>query len=172
MSSLRLGSFVTLLVGTLILGCRHQPVATAASPLPWPKDEYCWWTAVGTTTPLDSVAARFEHAYEILGLRPVVSNRIGDTVLVRGGPSDRGAPSPDRFASRMVAFQNGDSTRFRWYWSIVPPVDQLASTTPTTSPGGRGIGFCGEIGKLVAIKGWAPRDPTAADSIPVWQRIP
>jgi hypothetical protein len=140
--------------------------------VPWPADEYCWWTAISTTTPLDSVGARFTRAYETLGLRPVVSSRIGDTVLVRGGPSGLAAQPADRFASRMVAFQQGDSTRFRWYWSIVSRGDQLVSMTPSSSLSGRGIGFCGEIGKLVAIKGWAPRDPTLADSLFVWQHIP
>ena len=107
-----------------------------------------------------------------LGLRLVVSSKIGDTVLVRGGPSDHGAPARDLFASRMVAYQQGDSTRFRWYWSTVPSGDRSVSATASDSQPGRGIGFCGEIGKLVAIQGWAARNPTAADSTPVWQRIP
>jgi hypothetical protein len=120
--------------------------------------------------PVDSVGRRFARAYSTLGLGSVVSAKFGDTVLVRGGPAERAAHLPARYASRMVAYQQADSTRFRWYWSIVPLGGQLP--TDGESVDGRGIGFCGEIGKLVAIHGWGPRVPTAADSLAVWQRRP
>jgi hypothetical protein len=163
-----------LLVGVMVGACRLHP--ETASPVPassvWPKDEYCWWTAVSTTLPVDSVASRFARAYSTLGLGSVVSSRVGDTVLVRAGPTALAATLPGRYASRMVAFQHGDSTRFRWYWSIVPLADQLMTDSASTPMGGRGIGFCGEIGKIVAIHGWGPRGPSGADSIAVWQRRP
>jgi hypothetical protein len=162
-----------MLLGMMAGACRRRPEVMAPVPLTnaWPKDDYCWWTAVSATLPVDSVGVRFFRAYSTLGLASVKSSKVGDTVLVRAGPTDRGGPLPGRYASRMVAFQRGDSTSFRWYWSIVPSGDLLASASPSTL-GGHGIGFCGEIGKLVAIHGWGPREPTAADSLAVWQRLP
>jgi hypothetical protein len=165
---------MAMLLGMLVGACRHHPETASLSPSSsvWPGDEYCWWTAVSTTLPLDSVGGRFARAYSTLGLTSVVSSKLGDTVLVRAGPTERAATLPGRYASRMVAFQQGDSTRFRWYWSIVPLADQLVPSSASAPVGGRGIGFCGEIGKLVAIHGWGPRVPTGVDSLAVWQRRP
>jgi hypothetical protein len=101
-----------------------------------------------------------------------VSQRIGDTVLVRAGPTELGAENGRAlYASRAVAYQHGDSTRFRWYSSMAsPPEGAMTADSSTTS--GRHIGFCGQIGKAVAISGMAPHDPTADDSIAVWSRVP
>jgi len=158
---------MVMLLGMLVGACRHHSETVSPSPSSsvWPGDEYCWWTAVSTTLPLDSVGGRFARAYSTLGLTSVVSSKLGDTVLVRAGPTERAATLPGHYASRMVAFQQGDSTRFRWYWSIVPLADQLVT-------GSASIPFCGEIGKLVAIQGWGPRVPTSVDSLAVWQRRP
>jgi hypothetical protein len=139
----------------------------------WPRDEYCWWTAIHTALPVDTVGGRFTRAFASVGLTGVVSKRIGDTVLVRGGPTELANPKGRAlYASRAVAYQSGDSTRFRWYWSITPRADDLTTVADSLSANGRGIGFCGQIGKVVAISGMAPHDPTADDSTAVWRRVP
>ena len=159
-----------LLTSWAVACTRHvEPVQPVQAP--WPSDEHCWWVALRTTLPVDSVGARFTRAYTTLGLVPVRSTRVGDTVLVRGGPTPfSSGRTPGRYASRLVAFQQGDSARFRWYWAIQPLDGGPAADT--TAQAGRGIGFCGEIGKLVAIQGWAPRDPSHDDSLDVWKRVP
>jgi hypothetical protein len=143
------------------------PVAAA-----WPRDEYCWWMAIRTPLPVDSVRARFSRAFATVGLTDITSQRVGDTILVRGGPTELGAAtSRGIYASRAVAYQHGDSTRFRWYSSVVPS-SSVATAADSESVVRRHIGFCGEIGKAVAIKGFTTRDPTADDSITVWTRLP
>jgi hypothetical protein len=163
-----------LLVVVAASACRHRTeTSLAPSPMVWPRDEHCWWIALRTTLPADSVARRFSQAFASLGLAEVVSARVGDTLLVRGGPTElRGAHAPGVYASRMVAYVHGDSTRFRWYASITPLVDQTPASADSNPGGSAHIPFCGDIGKAVAIQGWAPRDPTADDSISVWTRVP
>jgi hypothetical protein len=175
MSSFRVRPPTWLLLGMALGACRHHSDAVSLAPSTsvWPRDEHCWWTAVRTTLPVDTVGRRFSDAFATVGLTGVVSRRVGDTVLVRGGPTELAAAHPRAtYASRLVAYRHGDSTRFRWYWSITPLADQRKTSPDSASVAGRGIGFCGEIGKLVAIHGWAPREPTGEDSIPVWRRLP
>jgi hypothetical protein len=162
-----------LIVGIALTGCRSRPAVASISPNVWPHDEHCWWTNVRTTLPLDSVSLRFSGAFASLGLAPVVSRRVGDTVLVRGGPTALNRTTGRaRYASRMVAYQVGDSTRFRWYWSINPLADSETTPAESASVAGRGIGLCGEIGKAVAIHGFGAREPTREDSLAVWRRVP
>jgi hypothetical protein len=169
-SSRRLAAL--LILGIALGACRSRP-APSPAPNVWPHDEYCWWTNVRTTLPLDSVGQRFSSAFTSLGLAPVVSRRLGDTVLVRGGPTPRTrSTGRARYASRMVAYQVGDSTRFRWYWSIAPLDNAAMTAADSASAGGRGIGFCGDVGKAVAIHGIGSREPTSDDSLAVWRRVP
>lgn len=163
-----------LLSGAVGTACRHQSAAAPPTPAvaAWPPDEYCWWNSIHTALPVDSVGARFTRALAAAGLTDIVSRRIGDTVLVRGGPTELAdARGRAVFASRAVAYQLGDSTRFRWYSSITPGPAAAASADSSVASG-RLIGFCGQVGKGVAISGMTTRDPTAADSIPVWNRVP
>jgi hypothetical protein len=139
----------------------------------WPRDEYCWWTAIHAALRVDTVGGRFTRAFAAVGLTGVVSRRIGDTVLVRAGPTELPNPKGSAlYASRVVAYQSGDSTRFRWYRSITPRADDLTTVAESLTAHGGGIEFCGRIGKAVAISGVAPHGPTADDSIPVWERVP
>jgi hypothetical protein len=164
-----------VMLGVILLACRHRvpPAPLEPSPPPWPGDEHCWWTAVRTPLPVDTVGDRFAHAFAALGLTAVVARRLGDTVLVRGGPTELGgARLHARYASRMVAYQHGDSTRFRWYSSITPVADRWATAAESASISGLRIGLCGDIGKIVSIQGWGTREPTHDDSIAVWTRLP
>jgi hypothetical protein len=123
--------------------------------------------------PVDTVGGRFTRAFASVGLTDVVSQRIGDTVLVRGGPTELANPKHRAlYASRAVAYQSGDSTRLRWYWSITPRAGDVETLADSLTASGRGIGFCGEIGKAVAISGMTTHEPTADDSIAVWNRVP
>jgi hypothetical protein len=162
-----------LILGIAPSACRSRPAVASVSPDAWPQDEHCWWTNVRTTLPLDTVGQRFSAAFASLGLAPVVSRRLGDTVLVRGGPTGLSrATGRARYASRMVAYQVGDSTRFRWYWSMAPIASTGTTAADSAFMGGAGIGFCGDIGKAVAIHGIGARAPTRDDSVAVWQRVP
>jgi hypothetical protein len=162
-------------IALMLLACRHHVEAARGDPLPpaWPGDSHCWWTAVRTSLPVDSVGHRFSRAFASLGLGDVTATRIGDTVLVRGGPTELGGTDQRaQYASRMVAYQRRDSTSFRWYWSITPVAGGRATSEDSASVTGRGIGFCGDIGKKVSIQGWASREPTHDDSLAVWGRLP
>ena len=173
-SSQRPAAIGLLLLGSVALGaCRHR---AAVSPTPTlaasPPDEYCWWTSIHTALPVDTVGGRFTRAFAAVGLTHIVSRRVGDTVLVRGGPTeltDSGGRAV--YAGRAVAYQLGDSTRLRWYSSIAPRSAD-ATTSDSSEAGARHLGFCGRIGKAITISGMTTRDPTAADSIAVWERVP
>jgi hypothetical protein len=159
-------------VAVIAGACRHAaPAPPAPVTAAWPRDEYCWWMAIRTPLPVDSVGARFSRAFASVGLTGVVSRHVGDTILVRGGPTELAhSNGPAMYASRAVAYQHGDSTRVRWYASILP--SGSVASADSESIARRHIGFCGEIGKAVAIKGSTTRDPTADDSITVWTQLP
>jgi hypothetical protein len=126
---------------------------------------------IRTPLPVDTVGGRFTRAFASIGLTDITSRRIGDTVLVRGGPTElAGASGRALYASRAVAYQHGDSTRLRWYTSVAPRAD--GATADSSNLGARTIPFCGQIGKAVAISGFMTHDPTAEDSIAVWDRVP
>jgi hypothetical protein len=165
---------LVLLAGAAFISCRRQtaPVPPAPAVAQWPHDEHCWWTSIHTALPVDTVGGRFARAFSSVGLTGIVSQRIGDTVLVRGGPTELlDAKGRALYASRAVAYQLGDSTRFRWYLSVAPRADG-AGSVDSSNRGDRSIPFCGQIGKAVAISGMMTRDPTADDSIAVWDRVP
>ena len=126
---------------------------------------------IRTPLPVDTVGGRFARAFASVGLTGVRFQRIGDTVLVRGGPTELDdATGRARYASRAVAYQHGDSTRLRWYVAVAPRADGVTADSSTL--GARTIPFCGQIGKAVAISGFMTHDPTADDSIAVWDRVP
>lgn len=176
MSSFRIARTTAWLMFVIaVVACRprSKPTLLEAVPSAWPRDEYCWWTSVSTPLPADSVSHRFSQAFASVGLTAIRSRRLGDTVLVRGGPTElSGARYRAVYASRMVAYQRDDTTRFRWYWSISPLVEPGATVAESTSLFGGGIAFCGEIGRVVAIKGLGKPQPTSEDSIAVWGRVP
>ena len=163
-----------------LVGCRRGAVAPAkrATPTNW---EYCWWTAVRSTLPPDSVAAHFRRAFIAAGLLDLRWAHIADTVLVLGGPARLpGSAVPFDTAtfgalywSRVVALRSGDSTHFRLYTAIAAPARGWAQPSDSVRAFNRSIGVCQEIASGASLR-WIKRlgDPGAEESLSVWNRVP
>jgi hypothetical protein len=70
----------------------------------------------------------------------------------------------------VVAYRHGDTTRFRHFIAARLP----AQATPDDSArlSSRRIGLCGELGRLSATHGTAPREPNGEETLDVWTRRP
>ncbi|MEP6691755.1 MAG: hypothetical protein ABJD07_11410 [Gemmatimonadaceae bacterium] len=144
-----------------------------SSPLPaTSKWEHCWWTVLATLLPPDTVASRFQRAFVAMGQTGATRKHSADTASAHGGP----APLDSLYGgaileSRAVAFRQGDTTRFRYFVAITPPV--VAQSAPRTVPAPSHIAVCGAIAKAAAVPTLMyRRSPNADDSLPVWTRIP
>jgi hypothetical protein len=123
-----------------------------------------------TSMPAGFLAATFQRAFTEIGLPNVRSARQGDTVLVLAGPAVRDtAPAGTQYWARMVAFPHRDSTHFRYYAAVVPPE---AGWPAGWNDGGARIGFCGEVGKALALPYSARKDPGGEEQLPVWHHKP
>jgi hypothetical protein len=154
----------------LISSCR-QPVQLAPVPVPPPeKWEYCWWTVMESSIPLGFISGTFQRAFSSAGLSNIRSTRVGDTVLVIGGPLSRdSAPAGTQYWSRAVAYQKRDSTHFRFYTAVVPP---SGGWPAGWNDAGARIGFCGDVGKAASIPYFTKKDPGAEEQMSVWHRVP
>ncbi len=151
-----------MLLGVVLSsGCRHRATpAPAPAPAKW---EYCWWTVLVTTLPLDSVATRFERAFLATGHTGVNRMRIADTAWTLAGLAPIDSVTRATYSARAVAFRQGDTTRFRYYVAVSPPTDSAANR----------IALCGTIARAAAIPTMTyRRDPNADDSLAVWNRVP
>lgn len=164
-----------LALGTALgTGCRHR--AAAAPPTPAPAtEEYCWWTLLRTSLPPDSVAARFQRGYAAAGLTGAAWTSRADTAWARAGPTPlAGSPGPS-YASRAVAFRQGDSTSFRYFVTVAPPASR-AGRAPAADSGTRWMnhmGLCGTVARAAGVLWSTPRrPPNAEDSLAVWARVP
>jgi hypothetical protein len=153
---------IVLLV-TVLAACHPQP--PSRTPPDVSREEYCWWAVHRSPLPVDSVAWRFGRAFEAVGLQ-ATSQALGDTIWVYGNPT--GGARSARFRSRAVAYQHGDSTRYRYYVELAAPLDTARAQTDRPNL----IGVCGQIAKVAAIPGSTPREPTGEESLAVWTRRP
>src|SRR5688572_19697500 len=84
-------TFLVMLIAALGVGCRRSArTAPLRSQL---SEDYCWWTVMRTTLPLDSVAIRFERAFGAAGLIGGIRTLRGDTAWVHAGPTPVGNPA-------------------------------------------------------------------------------
>jgi hypothetical protein len=98
---------------------------------------YCWWTALRSGLPPDTVAARFERAFTTLGFIGATRTRGADTAifddketawepvaeyaLAHAGPSPLpGEPAGVTFEGWAVAWVRSDTTRIRYYLARTP----------------------------------------------------
>jgi hypothetical protein len=160
-----------MLIAAVGAGCRRS-----ASPAPLPTqssldEDYCWWTVMRTTLPLDSVATRFERAFAAAGLAGAIPTYRGDTAWVHAGPTPVGDPAIVS-ESRVVAYRHGDSTHFRHFVAIAPHATGRPQRADTSNLAGHRIGLCARILRAAAIPSWAPREPTGEETLDVWKRRP
>jgi hypothetical protein len=145
-----------------------HPTVTTSRVAAQPAEQFCWWTILRTALPPDSVAARFEHAYTVLGLSGAVSSHVADTAWTHAGPTVLGDGSTGAtYASRLVAIRDGDSTNFRYAVEMTGP-----PRADEQSAGGDNLEFCGAIAHAAAIRWSRPaRRPNAEDSLEVWTHM-
>lgn len=154
-------ALVTMGVAMSGLACAHPTPRTAPAPERLPE-EHCWWAVMRSTLPHDSVAARFARAFTAAGLPQVAVQRAGDTTWVTTGTAPLPAglqpnASPTaRYATRVVTYQRGDSTRWRQFVGHTPGVNV--------------IGACAQLQKGAAVGALALSEPDGEETLPVWQR--
>ncbi len=162
-------------------GCR-RPMNTAAVPLP-AKWTHCWWTAIRSTLPPDSVAAHYRRAFVTVGLTSVKWARSADTIWVRGGPApilpDEAHPfdsvqAGETFWGRIAVFSHADSSHFRLYVAIMPPPRGWAhADDPSGIASKQSFPACEAIARAADLR-WIRRsgDPGDEEKLPLWSRIP
>jgi hypothetical protein len=167
-------SFTYFCAVMLTLACHRQGIVSEAPyervPSSW---TYCWWTLLLTELPPDSVVARFNRAYVATGQLHATSTQHGDTAWTRAGPTPFEVDSSHAtYWSRVVAFRQNDTTRFRYYVAIMPPSREWRQAADSSEANSNNIPICARIAKAAAIPTWVPRrDPNWEDSLTVWDRI-
>jgi len=169
-----------MLVAVLGAGC-HRPARTVPAPEP-SSERYCWWTVFRTTLPPDTVAIHFERAFTALGLHDAKWTHLADTAWAQAVPTRLdGSWGGGMYAARVVAYRQGDGTRFRHFVAITPPPEGWAASLDSVtgdgrhvsiSPSGNHIGFCQALGRAAQVHATAPREPSGEESLEVWRRIP
>lgn len=159
---------LSIVVGAASLVSCH----TSASLPPLTNGESesaCWWTVLRTSLPRDSVAARFQRAYETLGFQNVVSTTMADTTRVVALPT---LGSRSRARSRVVAFSAGDSTNFRFFVQELPSPSPREARQPSDASQSDDLESCSQIAHAAAIRWSTPtRSPNKEDSLEVWKDL-
>jgi hypothetical protein len=159
-----------LLVAALGAGCRRA-VVSAPAPVQL-REAYCWWAVLRSARSPDSVAARFTSAYIQAGFSTVTFKKSADTAWAAAGPTQLGSANSALYASRAVAYWHGDSTHFRYYVSVGPPMRGNVQTTDSVDTAKLLLGLCAQVARAAAI-GWsAPPSPTGEETLELWTRIP
>ena len=152
-----------VLASALGTGCSRSRMQTASSPLVWPAEEHCWWAALRTALPPDSVAERYARAYQALGLSETGWSHQADTAWAEGGPTVLArAAGTGTYAARVVAYRRGDSTLVRGF--IAVKADGTASGLNLLIP------FCADVIREAKAATTTPRHEERDDSMPVWRR--
>ena len=149
----------------LLVGACHRQ-APELTPAVAPREEHCWWAVMRSPLPLDTVTAKFERAFNSLGLSGVSSKRVADSSWVRAGPTALAQRGGGTYTTRVIAYWDGQSTRFRQYVSLVP------SASDSLNEGARTISFCGAAGQAADVQAITPREPTGEESLKLWTREP
>jgi hypothetical protein len=174
-------SCITILASRILLGCmlitgchrQTQPapsLATAKSPR---VREYCWWAVLRSARPPDSVAVRFQRAYQELMLGKVTSGRRGDTAWAHAGPSwISNRATNASYESGALAYPIGDSTHFRYYVTISAPPGGWIRQSDSVEASRGDIDFCTNIARHASIGWTAPNNPTGEESLALWALDP
>lgn len=160
------------------VGCHRQHVATARAhgALASPDWDYCWWAAMRTTIPPDSVAVRFERGFTAIGLTDATWAHSADTAWAHAGPTplrdgEQQLPAGVTYESRAVAYATGDSTHFRYWFRTNPPQGgwaRAADSVEATRP----FAICGRIAQAADIQSSVPKFPTGEETLAVWRHRP
>jgi hypothetical protein len=154
-----------VLVASPSVGCHRAAPRVASAPSTAPQWEHCWWAALRTALPPDSVASRFARAYDSLGLANAEWSHQADTAWAEAGPmtvTREGGSAIVR--ARVVAYRRGDTT-------LVRPFSAVQSAGPANL-GALGIGFCGEAIRAAKAQTTQPSNEEPDDSLPLWRRRP
>jgi hypothetical protein len=154
-----------VLVGSLSAGCHRATPRVASAPSASPQWEHCWWAALRTALPPDSVASRFARAYDSLGLANAEWSHQADTAWAEAGPTPvtrEGGSGIVR--ARVVAYRRGDTT-------LVRPFSAVQSARPANL-GAFFIGLCGEVIRAAKAQTTQPSTEEPDDSLPLWRRRP
>lgn len=148
--------------------CRGRPrVASSPAPLAVRATEHCWWSTNRTALPPDSVAARFEHAFAVVGLARAQRAALGDTTWVQSAPTVLpSAPVGRALAMHAVAYAVGDSARYRYFVSAIGPAAAADSAWGGVLP------LCTAVARAAAIPGVQPAQPTGEETATVWRWRP
>ena len=154
-----------VLLWVLSAACHRAAPRVTSTPLSPPRWEHCWWAALRSAMPPDSVAARYARAYESLGLANAGWSHLADTAWAEAGPStlvrEGGSGT---LAARVVAYRRGDTTLVRPFISVQP--------VGSVNLGALAIGFCGEVIRAAKAGTTQPPNEEPDDSLPLWRRRP
>ena len=154
-----------VIAAALSTGCHRSTVQSSTTPVVWPAEEHCWWAALRTALPPDSVAERYARAYQALGLSGVGWSRQADTAWALGGPTSLArAAGNGTYAARVVAYRRGDTTLVRGFVGVKPDAAQLSASLS--------IPFCADVLREAKARTTAPRGEERDDSAAVWRRRP
>ncbi len=160
-------------------GC-HPPVRVESEPTPpEPAWDYCWWTLLRSPLPPDSVAARFQRGFVTAGFTNPTWTSKADTAWAHAGPTLlAGEPSGTMYEARAIAYRQGDSTSFRYFFKMTPPTRGSKESADALSSERRGFSLCSQVVRAAAVPQSRPgqqpngRRPNAQDSLPIWTRVP
>lgn len=159
-----LPSRLVLLASALFINaCQHH--TPKLEPIP-ASEEHCWWAVMRSLLPLDTVATRFERAFNSLGVTPVTSKRIADSVWVNAGRGTVTQIGPGIYASRVVGYWDGNSTHFRQFVTFIP------AGSDAVNAGARTIAFCSASARAADVQAIVPREPTGEEGLTLWTRVP
>lgn len=165
-----------LAAGSLLLAvaigasCRHRPLAAPTPAVA--QEDYCWAYVQSSPFPADSVAARFANAFSVVGLTNARWDHQGDTAWATAALTELpGPPGGVQFASRVVGYQKGINTHYRFYVTVqAPPQGWQKADTADAAATRRLLGACSAIAKAAAVQATAPRVATGEESLSVWGR--
>lgn len=86
------------------------------------------------------------------------------------GPTMLAGRGDATYSARVVAFRQGDTTLFRHFVAVTPPVPRRGTPGDAPNPAGLRIGFCGALRRAAAVHGAAPGQPDGEEKLPVWSR--
>jgi hypothetical protein len=148
-----------------LAGCAPRPAHIEPARL---TESHCWWAVLRTDRSPDSLAKTFKHAYERLGFKRAAISAVADTSWVTSGPTPlEDVANGIVYQSRMVAYDHGDSTHFRFFVEYPPESDSIVHSETQNRPGP--ISLCGRVAGTTGIK-WSPlMKPDGEEKLSVWR---
>ena len=155
-----------LAIVLVLAACAPKPQSPAPIPL---TESHCWWAVLRTDRSPDSLAGTFKRAYEKLGFKHAAISSVADTSWVASGPTPLSDVAQGNvYQSRMVAYNHGDSTHFRFFVDYPPRNDSVAHSNTSSYP--EPISLCGRVAGATGIKWSVLKEPDGEEQLSVWRR--